>query len=127
MISSNFESDVVPGRGDISQKADLARWEMRFAVAAAAAVIVGWLLYVAYCGFAQHRWPGDLGAGLVLLLCAGLYSGARTRLLALNGPVKSPAQAAESMRNPVTPPSGSARAAVGGGGTDRAERHRGTP
>lgn len=43
----------------------------------------GWLAYVVYCGVAQHRWAGDLGIGLFLLLCAWQHGEARARLGAL--------------------------------------------
>ena len=118
MNSPHLQYDVVSGREDITQKADVARWEMRLAVTVAIAVIVGWLLWVVYCRFAQRRWPGDLGAVVVLVLCASLCSGARARLLALqHEDVKSPNQAAEPIRTAVTPPAGAGDRANGAPGS----------
>jgi hypothetical protein len=53
------------------------------ALGIAVAVTAMWVGYVAYCAIWEKRWPGDLGLGLLLVLCASVYSRAKTRLAAL--------------------------------------------
>ena len=60
-----------------------ARFHKELAGGFAIALGAVWLGYVAYCGIVESRWPGDLGVGLSLVLCAALYGQARTRLGAL--------------------------------------------
>jgi hypothetical protein len=60
-----------------------ARFHSKLAIVLGITFVGAWLGYVAYCGIAEHRWPGDVGLGIALVLCWSLYAQAQTRLGAL--------------------------------------------
>lgn len=71
------------------------RYHKRIAAGFAVVLIAAWIGYVAYCAFAQRRWLGDVGLGLVLVLGVSLYSRAQSRLATLQAmqsrePIQSP-------------------------------------
>ncbi len=60
-----------------------ARSHSKLAIVLGITLVGAWLGYVAYCRIAEHRWSGDVGPGIALVLCWSLYAQARTRLGAL--------------------------------------------
>ena len=101
MNSLEFYSTAQRDRRFRERSLNEARYHQRLAVGFAIALIAGWLGYVAYCATIQRRWPGDLGLGFGLVLCASLYSHARTKIGALEAMQrKEPNQTPEP-----TPPS----------------------
>jgi hypothetical protein len=98
-----FYSTAQRDRSFREQRLGEARYHKKMAVGLAVALGSAWLCYAVYCATVERRWPGDLGLGLALVLCASLYSHARTKIGALEAmqnkePDQQPPQ--------PTPPSG---------------------
>ena len=75
-------------------------YQRKIALSFAIVSIAGWIVYAAYFGIAEGRWPADGGVILMLVLCASLHGQARTRLGALQAiEQKEPNQPLE----PTTP------------------------
>jgi hypothetical protein len=84
------------------QKIEESQYQKRIALGFAVVIVAGWLSYLAYCEIREGRWPGDGGVLLLLVICASLYSQARTRLGALQSiqprePPRVPASAASRL------------------------------
>lgn len=62
-----------------SQQIAAARDQERVAAAGGAVIAAGWVGYAIYCVTAQARWPGEVGVGTALVLCAAVYAHAQTR------------------------------------------------
>ena len=60
-----------------------AHSQMRLAMFAGAAIAAAWVGYAIYCLTTASRWPGDIGAGIGIIICSSVYAQARARLGAL--------------------------------------------
>jgi hypothetical protein len=63
-----------------NQQIAAAQEQKRMAVMVGAVMVVGWVGYTIYCLSAESRWPGEVGVGFGLVLCASVYAPAQTRL-----------------------------------------------
>ncbi len=61
------------------QQIAVARYQQKLAVVGAGVMVLGWIGYVAFARVIESRWPGDVGVGIGLVVCATLFVQARSR------------------------------------------------